>query len=232
MGHHLQLGAKRCAQRRNAFVNYLKRIVGVLCPFSSLEDEEQGSLGAGASEVLMQCLPLFGKRRTHQPLKAVPPDGIKDFGWSRERNPGTRRSTVRYQVYASNHLCIQATSLVIHLVDHAVAPQRFPLFHLPLIAHCEFVPSLCPAPRENLAAILCRHSLSEPVCVFPFPFVWLKRAFHSRLTPPLFRKLRLKQKKRVAHCRTILPFGSSSLLVLKATKKLPDKQHLQRLTTQ
>jgi hypothetical protein len=225
MEHHLQLCPQRCTQRRNAFVNSLKCIPGILCSSSSLKHEEQGSHDTSAFQVFLKCLPLFGKGFTHQPLKTVPPDGVKHFGWSSKCNPSTGRRTAHYHVYASNHLGIQSTSLIIHPVDHAVATQRFPLFHLPLVAHCKFVSSLCTAAGKNLSAGFSRHALSEAMCVFPFPPVRLKRALHPQLTPFLSCRLRLKQKKRVAQCRTILPFGSSPLLVYQFTKKPPDIQH-------
>lgn len=54
------------------------------------------------------------------------------------------------------------------------APSHLLLF----ITDSEFPTALCPTPRKNSSACLCRHPLAETMRVLPLSYVRLERAFH------------------------------------------------------
>jgi hypothetical protein len=65
-------------------------------------------------------------------------------------------------------------------MERGMPAQRVPAArHLAFVAHRQLVTTLRPAARQNLPAVLGRHSLAESVRVLPLSLVRLKRSLHA-----------------------------------------------------
>ena len=83
-----------------------------------------------------------------------------------------------------------------------------------LVAHGEFMATLCPPSGQNVASILCRHPGPKPVCVATLSFMGLECSFHLGL---LRDCINVGKRKRVAQSQPSSPY-----IILKYQKKFKD----------
>ncbi len=133
-----------------------------------------------APQRFQQQLALRSERRPHQTAEPVAPHGIECSARHRiaclqlsmfrgleadvTLDAQTIKASPRSKDTAERGVSAQSVS----------APSHLFLF----ITDSEFPTALCPAPRKNFSACLCRHPLAETMRVLPLSYVWLERAFH------------------------------------------------------